>query len=54
MLNEDDLPITMVPRIVQTAPSPSTEYPETIATIETARKSQKSFDKEINQMESVL
>lgn len=54
LLNEDDQPITMVPRIVQTAPSPSTEYPETSATIETANKSQRSLDKEINQMESVL
>lgn len=54
LLNEDDQPITMVPRIVQTAPSPSTEYPETIATIETANKSQRSLNKEINQMESVL
>lgn len=54
LLNEDDQPITMVPRITQTAPSPSTEYPEIIATIETANKSQKSLDKEVNQMESVL
>lgn len=53
MLNEDDQPITMVPRITQTAPSP-TEHPETIATIETANKSQRSLEKEVNQMESVL
>uniref|UniRef100_A0A1L8DEK1 Putative monocarboxylate transporter n=2 Tax=Nyssomyia neivai TaxID=330878 RepID=A0A1L8DEK1_9DIPT len=42
-LADDDQPITMVPKIVHTAPSPSTEQPIV-----------KNTDKEVNQRESVL
>lgn len=48
---DDDLPITMVPKIIQTAPSPSTEYPPPNFNSKTTANAK---DKEINQMESVL
>uniref|UniRef100_A0A453YHT2 Major facilitator superfamily (MFS) profile domain-containing protein n=1 Tax=Anopheles arabiensis TaxID=7173 RepID=A0A453YHT2_ANOAR len=64
-LADDDQPITMVPKIIQTAPSPSTEQPVTsnitsTTTINDDRKqpqsngSAKDTDKEVSQMESVL
>ncbi|XP_059607404.1 monocarboxylate transporter 14 isoform X2 [Phlebotomus argentipes] len=48
-LADDDQPITMVPKIVHTAPSPSTEQPQSVAT-----KPPQNVDKEVNQRESVL
>ncbi|XP_049284550.1 monocarboxylate transporter 13 isoform X2 [Anopheles funestus] len=64
-LADDDQPITMVPKIIQTAPSPSTEQPVTsnitsTTTINDDRKQTQSnggtkdTDKEVSQMESVL
>uniref|UniRef100_A0A182Q9L7 Major facilitator superfamily (MFS) profile domain-containing protein n=1 Tax=Anopheles farauti TaxID=69004 RepID=A0A182Q9L7_9DIPT len=66
-LADDDQPITMVPRIIQTAPSPSTEQPVTSNITSTTtinnddRKQQpqsngsaKETDKEVSQMESVV
>lgn len=59
-LADDDQPITMVPKIVQTAPSPSTEQPPiTSNTINNDERRQKQAaangnSKEISQMESVL
>ncbi|XP_065084865.1 uncharacterized protein LOC135707064 isoform X2 [Ochlerotatus camptorhynchus] len=59
-LADDDQPITMVPKIVQTAPSPSTEQPPiTSNTINNDQRKQKQAatngnSKEISQMESVL
>lgn len=58
-LADDDQPITMVPKIVQTAPSPSTEQPPpTSNTISNDERKQKPAangnSKEISQMESVL
>ncbi|XP_055694058.1 monocarboxylate transporter 14 isoform X2 [Lutzomyia longipalpis] len=44
-LADDDQPITMVPKIVHTAPSPSTEQPQGFKATD---------DKEVNQRESVL
>ncbi|GAB0090132.1 monocarboxylate transporter 14 [Sergentomyia squamirostris] len=49
-LADDDEPITMVPKIVHTAPSPSTEQPPSTST--TAKTT--NIDKEVNQRESVL
>lgn len=43
----DDMPITMVPKIVKTAPSPQSETPPAIM-------GEKESRKEINQIESVL
>ena len=61
--DDDDMPITIVPKIIQTAPSPSTEY----RPIEASFKQNNNNDnrkvngstndtktKEISQMESVL
>uniref|UniRef100_A0A1B0DPL3 Major facilitator superfamily (MFS) profile domain-containing protein n=1 Tax=Phlebotomus papatasi TaxID=29031 RepID=A0A1B0DPL3_PHLPP len=48
-LADDDEPITMVPKIVHTAPSPSTEQPQSIS-----EEGKKNVDKEVNQRESVL
>ncbi|XP_053693164.1 monocarboxylate transporter 2 isoform X2 [Sabethes cyaneus] len=60
-LADDDQPITMVPKIVQTAPSPSTEQPVNItsAMANDERKSKTAVngnanEKEISQIESVL
>ncbi|XP_053671968.1 monocarboxylate transporter 13-like [Anopheles nili] len=64
-LADDDQPITMVPKIIQTAPSPSTEQPimsniTSSTTINDDRKQTQSnggtkeSDKEVSQMESVL
>ncbi|KFB53189.1 AGAP003206-PA-like protein [Anopheles sinensis] len=65
-LADDDQPITMVPKIIQTAPSPSTEQPVTSNITSTTtinnddRKqpqsngSAKEADKEVSQMESVV
>ncbi|XP_055602325.1 uncharacterized protein LOC129751075 isoform X2 [Uranotaenia lowii] len=66
MADDDDKPITMVPKIVQTAPSPSTEQPisssilTSSSTVNNNNSSSKhppangSNGKEISQMESVL
>lgn len=51
---DDDQPITMLPKIIQTAPSPSTEYPPSYNSTTTATITNNAKDKEINQMESVL
>lgn len=59
-LADDDQPITMVPKIVQTAPSPSTEQPiaSSITSSNDERKQKQATtngnSKEISQMESVL
>uniref|UniRef100_A0A2M4CUA9 Putative monocarboxylate transporter n=1 Tax=Anopheles darlingi TaxID=43151 RepID=A0A2M4CUA9_ANODA len=64
-LADDDQPITMVPKIIQTAPSPSTEQPVTSNITSTStisnddRKhanggSVKDMNKEVSQMESVV
>ncbi|XP_050087742.1 uncharacterized protein LOC126572455 isoform X2 [Anopheles aquasalis] len=64
-LADDDQPITMVPKIIQTAPSPSTEQPVTSNITSTStisnddRKhtngnSAKDMNKEVSQMESVV
>ncbi|XP_058821435.1 monocarboxylate transporter 3-like isoform X2 [Topomyia yanbarensis] len=62
-LADDDQPITMVPKIVQTAPSPSTEQPinSNFAQASDERKSKPAVNgnandtsKEISQIESVL
>uniref|UniRef100_A0A182N5C0 Major facilitator superfamily (MFS) profile domain-containing protein n=1 Tax=Anopheles dirus TaxID=7168 RepID=A0A182N5C0_9DIPT len=66
-LADDDQPITMVPKIIQTAPSPSTEQPvisnitSTTTINNDDRKQQpqsngsaKDTDKEVSQMESVV
>lgn len=60
--NDEDKPITIVPRIVQTAPSPSTEYPESglLSKSSTENEVDKKIlennkkNNEISQMESVL
>lgn len=60
--NDDDKPITILPRIVQTAPSPSNEYPESgyLTKSSTANEVDKKIlennkkNNEISQMESVL
>ncbi|XP_055634372.1 monocarboxylate transporter 3-like isoform X3 [Toxorhynchites rutilus septentrionalis] len=53
-LADDDQPITIVPKIVQTAPSPSTEQPVTANSKHPSNGNTKDGDKEISQMESVL
>ncbi|XP_052869635.1 monocarboxylate transporter 3 isoform X2 [Anopheles cruzii] len=65
-MGDDDEPITMVPKIIQTAPSPSTEQPVTsnitsTTTINNDDRKQpqsnggaKETDKEVSQMESVV
>ena len=61
-VDEDEQPITMLPRIVQTAPSPSTEMPAAknilldITANDNGEKKPKNgrTDTEISQMESVL
>uniref|UniRef100_A0A1Q3FM91 Putative monocarboxylate transporter n=1 Tax=Culex tarsalis TaxID=7177 RepID=A0A1Q3FM91_CULTA len=50
-LADDDQPITMVPKIVQTAPSPSTEQPTITVN---GSGNHKDASKEVPQMESVL
>ncbi|XP_062561871.1 monocarboxylate transporter 14 isoform X7 [Armigeres subalbatus] len=59
-LADDDQPITIVPKIVQTAPSPSTEQPPITSSITSTinnderQKPANGNSKEISQMESVL
>ncbi|XP_035796024.1 uncharacterized protein LOC118468863 isoform X2 [Anopheles albimanus] len=64
-LADDDQPITMVPKIIQTAPSPSTEQPVTSNITSTSTISNddrnhanggsaKDMNKEVSQMESVV
>lgn len=61
--DEDDKPITMVPKIIQTAPSPSVEYQPIVANQKQNNNNNDhkvngsandSKPKEISQMESVL
>ena len=56
----EDQPITMIPKIVQTAPSPQSEQTPPLSnitsttTVGAAQKHPPSDKKEINQIESVL